>query len=77
MARMRAQEAVKKLRTAARMSQRQFGETIGVTRGRVCHVERGRGTFRRGNLLKLYTAHGDAMAALGILPRDLLDVDDG
>lgn len=71
---MLTKTAVKKIREAAKLSQKAFGERIGVSRCRVTHVELGDGTFRPRVVLKILAEFRTEMGSMGVLPEDLYRV---
>ena len=72
---MKTSEAVLQLREAAKLSQDDFGERIGLNGRRVCQVENGSGTFRPGVIVRICEEFRREMASLGITPLDFSRVE--
>ncbi len=60
------------LRKAANMTQGQLARSLGITTGRVCHVERGRGTFGVGIWLRVMGLYRPTIAQHGYSFEDFL-----
>jgi len=63
---------IKQLRKAVGLSQAAFAASVGITEGRICHIEKGRGSPGGKTLLRISEAYRAEMVGLGITAEDLI-----
>ncbi len=60
------------LRASLELTQTELGDTIGLTAGRVCQIEKGRGALGNESLLNLTDRYRVEIARLGLTVEDFL-----
>jgi len=63
---------LKTLRTSLNLTQEEIGDAIGVTRGRICQIEKNGGTLGPENLLRLAERYRPELTRLGFTVEDFL-----
>jgi transcriptional regulator with XRE-family HTH domain len=63
---------LKQLRLALGLTQSELGKSIGITEGRICHVENRRGNLGAKALLRLTERYRSDMVRMGITVEDLI-----